>query len=121
MKIAASVLTVVFTLAWISAQAAQAQGIGVEIAVPHHLVDGEEFFLPLEAVLAHGRDLFTANWTAQEGGGRPLSKGTGTPLADPSEPLLFPHNFNRVSGPDANGCASSTRRRRHCGATCRST
>ncbi len=39
------------------------------------------------------------------GGGRPLSKGTGAPLSDPAQPLVFPRNFNRVSAPDANSCA----------------
>lgn len=83
--------------------ASQAQ-IGVEVAVPEHLEDGEEFDLtPLE-LFAHGELLFQANWTDQEGGGRPLSKGTGPGLADPSDPLLFPRNMNRVSAPDANSC-----------------
>jgi hypothetical protein len=27
-----------------------------------------------------GRTLFNANWTVTEGGGRPLSKGTGDPI-----------------------------------------
>jgi len=34
-----------------------------------------------------------------------LSKGTGEPLSDLSDPLVFPRNFNRLSGPDANSCA----------------
>lgn len=79
--------------------------IGREVAIARHLQDGEEFTLPLPELLAHGEALFSANWTVQEGGGRPLTKGTGTMLADPSQPLLFPRNFNRVSAPDANSCA----------------
>ncbi|MEZ4681251.1 MAG: di-heme oxidoredictase family protein [Caldilineaceae bacterium] len=59
----------------------------------------------LPDLLAHGHDLFTANWTSQEGGGRPLSKGTGAMLSDRENPLTFPRNFNRISGPDANSCA----------------
>jgi cytochrome c peroxidase len=82
-----------------------AQGIGVEVAVERHLSDGEEFASSLEDMLRHGEALFKANWTIQEGGGRPFTKGTGTPLADPSSPLVFPRNFNRVSAPDANSCA----------------
>ncbi|NJL27496.1 MAG: thiol oxidoreductase [Thermoanaerobaculia bacterium] len=31
-------------------------------------------------------------------------QGTGAPLADQTDPLLFPRNFNRVSAPDANSC-----------------
>lgn len=78
---------------------------GVEVAVPRHLDDGEEFDLDIEDLNRHGGLLFSAAWTPQEGGGRPLTKGTGGPLSDPSSPLLFPRNFNRVSAPDANSCA----------------
>src|SRR5262249_18300667 len=38
-------------------------------------------------------------------GGRPMRKGTGNPLSDPSNPLVFPRNFNRISAPDSNSCA----------------
>jgi cytochrome c peroxidase len=61
--------------------------------------------ISLHDLLAHGRRLFTASWTIQEGGGRPLMKGTGNPLTDAASPLVFPRNFNRVSAPDANSCA----------------
>lgn len=77
--------------------------IGREVAVPRHLGDDEELTLP--RLLVHGERLFRANWTSQEGFGRPLSKGTGAPLSDPGAALLFPRNMNRVSGPDANSCA----------------
>jgi hypothetical protein len=80
--------------------------LGREVAVPNHLQDGQEFRTPLRAILEHGERLFTAVWTPQEGGGRPLTKGNGDPLADPSAPLLFPRNFNRISAMDANSCAS---------------
>lgn len=79
--------------------------IGREVAIAHHLQDGEEFSLPLRNLLANGKRLFTAVWTIEEGGGRPLSKGTGAKLSDPSSPLEFPRNFNRISAPDANSCA----------------
>jgi cytochrome c peroxidase len=79
--------------------------IGREVAIPHHLQDGEEFRVPLQDLLAHGQRLFTAVWTIEEGGGRPLTKGTGAGLSDPSSPLEFPRNFNRISAPDANSCA----------------
>ena len=81
-----------------------AKDIGKEISIPRHLQDGEEFTVPLQELLAHGRDLFNANWTPQEGGGRPLTKGNGKPLSDPSHRLEFPRGFNRISGPDANSC-----------------
>jgi len=79
--------------------------IGREVAVARHLQDGEEFTIALEQLLAHGRLLFEAKWTNQEGGGRPLTKGTGRPLSDPSQPLTGARAFNRISAPDANSCA----------------
>jgi Di-haem oxidoreductase, putative peroxidase len=87
---------------WTAAEATQ---IGREVAIPRHLADGEEYTLPIQALLDFGKRLFAANWTVQEGGGRPLTKGTGTPLSDPSRPLVFPRNFNRISSPEANSCA----------------
>src|SRR5690606_9461482 len=64
-----------------------------------------EFLLSTHDLIDHGRLVFDAMWTDQEGGGRPLTKGNGQPLADAGSPLLFPRNFNRVSAPDANSCA----------------
>lgn len=84
--------------------AADAALIGKEVSVPKHLTNDDEYTLPLKTLLEHGKKLFMANWTIQEGGGRPLTKGTGRQVADPSRPLVFPRNFNRVSGPDANSC-----------------
>src|SRR5262245_51165172 len=80
--------------------------IGREVSVPAHLRDGQEFSLSLESLLAHGKLLFSANWTEQEGGGRPLTKGTGRPLSDPSQPLTGMRAFNRISAPDANSCVA---------------
>ena len=80
-------------------------GIGREVAVPRHLKDGDEFNTPLRQLLSYGLDLFNAKFTIQEGAGRPLSKGTGAPLSDPSAPLVFPRNFDRLSSPEANSCA----------------
>lgn len=85
--------------------AGRAAEIGREVSVPTHLQDGEEFQVSLKNLIDHGKRLFTAVWTVQEGGGRPLTKGTGAPLSDPFDPLVFPRNFNRVSAPDANSCA----------------
>ncbi len=79
--------------------------IGREVAVAHHLADGQEYVLPLKELLAHGRKLFSAVWTIEEGGGRPGTKGTGAPLSNALSPLVFPRNFNRISAPDANSCA----------------
>ena len=79
--------------------------IGQEVSMPVRLQDGDEFHMNPIDLIQHGKKLFEADWTIQEGGGRPLTKGTGAPLADPLSPLDFPHNFNRVSAPDANSCA----------------
>jgi hypothetical protein len=80
--------------------------IGREAAIPLHFENRQEFRMPLTTFLAFGQPLFAANWTIQEGQGRPMAKGvsTPTPLSDPS-PLVFPRNFNRFSAPDANSCA----------------
>ena len=79
--------------------------IGREVSVSRHLQDDEEYTLSIPQLLQHGQLLFTANWTEQEGGGRPLSKGTGKEITDPSAPLNGKRAFNRVSAPDANSCA----------------
>jgi hypothetical protein len=83
----------------------QSTQIGREVAIPQHLQDGQEFQVSLTTLLDFGKQLFTANWTIQEGQGRPFAKGTGNALTDPSSPLLFPRNFNRLSAPEANSCA----------------
>ncbi len=81
--------------------------IGKEVAIPRHLQDGEEYQLTIPQLIAFGEKLFTAKWTIQEGEGRPNTKGTaaGPPLSDPTDPLVFPRNFNRISGPDSNSCS----------------
>ena len=89
----------------VAAQRQVATRIGREVAIPRHLQDGEEYRLSIPQLIAFGRKLFCANWTWQEGGGRPLTKGTGRPLSDPKNPLTGLRAFNRISGPDANSCA----------------
>jgi hypothetical protein len=86
---------------------AQTSQIGREVAIQQHLRNGQEFEISLATLLNFGKQIFAANWTVQEGQGRPLAKGVGTPtpLSDPVSPLVFPRNFNRISAPDANSCA----------------
>ncbi len=81
--------------------------IGREVAIPRHLQDGEEYQITIPQLVAFGEKLFTAKWTIQEGQGRPNVKGTATGprLSDLTEPLVFPRNFNRISGPDSNSCS----------------
>ncbi|MBM3735790.1 MAG: thiol oxidoreductase [Acidobacteria bacterium] len=81
------------------------QQIGREAGAPRHMRDGDESRVNLRFLLDHGRTLFDAVWTEQEGGGRPLTKGNGNPLSVLNNPLVFPRNFNRVSAPDANSCS----------------
>lgn len=78
--------------------------IGKEISVPLHLQDGQEFQLSTSDLINLGKTLFQARWTNQEGQGRPLTKGTGNPLSASASPLVFPRNFDRLSGPDSNSC-----------------
>src|SRR3954464_9228156 len=83
---AAAGAAVALTASGLLAQSAPAS-IGREIAIARHLADGQEFSTPPPDLLAYRRPLFDANWPTQEGGGRPLTKGTGRPLADQSQPL----------------------------------
>jgi hypothetical protein len=79
--------------------------VGREKAIPVHLQDGEEFSTPIAQLIQYGAQLFNAKFTIQEGAGRPLSKGTGAPISDPTSPLVFPRNFDRISSPEANACS----------------
>ena len=105
MRNVATPVLVCVTVAALGVAVFAQSSIGREVAVAVHLRDGYEFDLSLRDLVEHGRRLFVANWTSQEGAGRPLTKGTGDPLSDPRHPLVFPRNFNRVSAPDANSCA----------------
>src|SRR5438067_799840 len=67
--------------------------VGQEASVQEHLADDSEFQMPVLDLIAHGKRLFVANWTEQDGGGRPMMKGTGTALSDPSQPLVGAHAF----------------------------
>ncbi len=78
--------------------------IGRENAVSVHLTEEDLTRRDIFELIRHGRTLFNANWTDQDGGGRPLMKGTSRGLSDPSKPLSGMRAFNRVSAPDANSC-----------------
>jgi Di-haem oxidoreductase, putative peroxidase len=84
---------------------AVADPIGSELSTYRRLEDGDEFRLPVTELIRVGEAALTAEWTPAQGGGRPGVKGTGAPLADPHDRLVFPRNFNRVSAMDANSCA----------------
>jgi hypothetical protein len=78
--------------------------IGREVSVARHLRNGQEHELGIADLLRHGELLFRARWTSQEGQGRAFGKGNDGSLTDPSSPLVFPRNFNRISGPAAGSC-----------------
>ena len=101
------VILVVVTIAAVAvaSYAVAAGKIGQEVAVPVHMQDGQEFQMTAAQLAAFGKTLFTAMWTSQEGAGRPMTKGTGNPISDLTSPLVFPRNFNRISGPDTNSCS----------------
>src|SRR5260370_241281 len=79
--------------------------VGREVAIPVHLQDGEEFTSPVEGLIQFGAQLFNAKFTIKEGAGRPWTKGTGATVSDPTSPLVFPRNFDRISSPEANACS----------------
>jgi hypothetical protein len=94
-----------------TAPAQTASLIGKEISVPVHLQDGQERETSIPALIAFGEKLFSARWTSQEGQGRPLTKGTGSPISDPTSPLVFPRNFDRLSGPIRTPARAATTHR----------
>lgn len=98
-----SLLVALVAVAW--TQRGTLGQIGVEVSVPVHLQDGQEFAIDVPTLAAFGKTLFRAMWTTQEGGGRPMTKGNGAPLSNPASPLVFPQNFNRISSPDTNSCS----------------
>jgi cytochrome c peroxidase len=88
----------------LTAQQEGAKRIGVEKAVARHLNERDLERLTALDVIRHGRLLFNAPWTEQDGAGRPLMKGNTRFLADSSRPLTGLRSFNRFSAPDANSC-----------------
>lgn len=83
--------------------------IGSEQAIQQHLRRDEELKIDPLKLVEFGRKLFEANWTVQDGAGRPMSKGTGRSLSDSTHLLKGLQTFNRISGPDANSCAGCHR------------
>lgn len=90
---------------WIAGVPLHAQTIGSEKAIAEHLGPGDEFDLSPAKLVARGAAIFSAKFTAQDGHGRPRSKGTFSPIIDSNDPLVFPRNMNRISSPEASSCA----------------
>jgi len=80
---------------------AVAQALGGERGTMSRLSNGSH---SIESLMLQGSILFAAAHVEEEGAGRPLSKGTGRPLSDPSNPIKDERAFNRISAPDANSC-----------------
>lgn len=99
-----SVVTVAATSLVGNASGGQRSSVGREAAVIEHLRDGQELTLPVSQLVEFGKKLFSANWTAEDGAGRPVSNGRGKALRDTTRRLDGLRAFNRVSGPDANSC-----------------
>lgn len=76
----------------------------MERSVPQHLTEEDLERSGVIDIVRHGKLLFNAAWTDQDGAGRPLMKGTTRSLVDPSKPLSGMRSFNRFSAPDANSC-----------------
>lgn len=77
----------------------------IEKAVPAPLAYSD-FTAPeadLDALIAHGRLLFEAKFTRLDGAGRPMATQAIVPTKR-RRPAA--HEFQRMSGPDANSCAS---------------
>ena len=60
--------------------------------------------LSLDQIVARGEHLFTASFNTLDGAGRPATTDVSSSNFRP--PRMFPENFNRISGPDANSCSS---------------
>lgn len=105
MKIGRLLAVVVPAIAVSGFQTVLAEEIGQEVSSYERLENGEEYTTPIRELIRRGAAAFSAEWTPSEGGGRPLTKGTGGPISDAADPLVFPRNFHRVSAQDSNGCA----------------
>ncbi len=76
--------------------------IGDEPAIKLHFSQSgiEQGKYSLEELIAHGEMLFKASFNKLDGAGRPTRTGDDRYRPRQEEP----HNFNRISGPDANAC-----------------
>ena len=78
--------------------------IGEEPSLPTHVDqdDVDAGSLSPEALFALGRVLFNVSFNTLDGAGRPEATGTG----GLRPPRSTPHNFNRISAPDAGSCSA---------------
>ena len=81
----------------------EAVGEAPALAVHTRQADIDGGALTMETVIARGERVFTASFNTLDGAGRPET--TDTSADNFRARRVFPDNFNRVSGPDANSCA----------------
>lgn len=66
--------------------------------------------LSVEEIIERGEALFTVSFNTLDGAGRPetadIFRSNNNTLVNTRPRQDFPHNFNRVSGPDANTCVA---------------
>ena len=73
------------------------------LAVHTRQADIDGGALSLASIIARGERVFTASFNTLDGAGRPET--TNVDADNFRARRVFPDNFNRVSGPDANSCA----------------
>ncbi len=71
-------------------------------AMPAHYSQPTILKMPEKKVFALGQQIFTTNFNACDGAGRPATTGTGA--ARTADPVMGPRN-TRVSAPEADSCA----------------
>lgn len=74
---------------------------GVENVMPKHLSQDEATRMSLQDLVAHGRALFLAKFTAAEGAGRPGATGAIVPTSAEANGAPL---FMRTAGADSNAC-----------------
>ena len=87
----------------VGCDSSQSQKIGELPAVSKHLDQSSinEGDVSLEEIIKHGRELFVVSFNTLDGAGRPEATGSNKKRLRRETP----HNFNRISGPDANACS----------------
>ena len=96
-------LMIIVFFVCLSCETSDVQKIGELPAVTNHLdqssIDQGE--LSLEEIIQHGKELFVISFNTLDGAGRPEATGSNKKRLRRESP----HNFNRISGPDANACS----------------
>ena len=96
-------LMIIVLFVCLSCETSDVQKIGELPAVTNHLdqssIDQGE--LSLEEIIQHGKELFVISFNTLDGAGRPEATGSNKKRLRRESP----HNFNRISGPDANACS----------------